>query len=71
MLRSLILVVGIASVALVIHAESAEARPWSKGNPGTRSNIHGITYRSMKWEQDRGNRRSMYRRSRSGFFRRR
>ena len=71
MLRSLILVIGVVSAALLIPVEPAEARPWSPGNPGTRSNIHGITYRSMKWEQDRRTGRPFFRRSRSGFFRRR
>jgi hypothetical protein len=71
MLRTLMLLIGISVVSLVVDTERAQARKWSPGNPGIYGNIHGITYRSMKYERDRGSRRTTFRRSRGGFFRRR
>ena len=71
MLRTLILLIGVSSVGFLIDVERAQARKWSPGNPGIHGNIHGVTYRSMKYERDHGNRRPLSRRSRGGFFRRR
>ena len=71
MLRTLIVLIGVSSVGFLLRAEPAEARTWSPGNPWTQYNIHGLNYRSMKWERDHGNRRPMSRHSRGRFFRRR
>ncbi|MGI9428851.1 MAG: hypothetical protein ACR2NM_09355 [Bythopirellula sp.] len=70
MLRTLILLIGVSAVGFLFDVEPAQARRWSPGNPGIYGNVHGVTYRSMKYERDHGNRRPMFRRSRGRFFRR-
>ena len=71
MLRTLILLIGVLSIGSLIDVERAQARKWSRGNPGIYGNIHGVTYRSMRYERDLSYRRSFYSRSRAGYFRRR
>jgi len=71
MFRISILSIGILAVVLLFGSGEAEARVISRGNPYANSNVHGINYGSMKWERERGNRRSLFQRSRRGFYRRR
>ena len=71
MLRTLILLIGVSSVGLFLDSEPVQARKWSPGNPGIYSNIHGVNYRSMRYERDYRNRRPSYRSRRGLFFRRR
>ncbi len=70
MLRKMVLLIAVASFFSLAPAEPAQARKWSPGNPGIHGNIHGLTYRSSKWERDNGKRKTTYvRRSRGRFFR--
>lgn len=71
MLRTLLLTSGIFAAVILIDAQAATARVVSRGNPGRFYNISGITYGSMKWEREHGNRRPVFQRSRRSFFRRR
>ena len=75
MLRKLLLVVVVTSLGSLTSAESVQGRQWSKGNPGIYGNIHGLTYRSSKWERENGSRnvsrKQTVRRSRVRLFRRR
>lgn len=71
MLRKLILSTAVLWVFSLTPAEPAHARKWSPGNPGVHGNIHGLTYRSSKWERQHGQRKQSVRRSRARFFRRR
>ena len=69
MLRKLFLLIAVASFFSFTPAEPAQGRRWSPGNPGTHGNIHGLTYRSSRWERQHGNRKQYVRRSRTRFFR--
>ena len=71
MLRMLILFIAVVAALFLVDAQRAQARHLSYGNPGKYFNVHGVTYGSMKWERERGNRRALFQRSRRGFFRRR
>lgn len=71
MLRKWILLVAVLTAVALLPSESAQARRWSPGNPGIHGNIHGITYRSLRWEQQHGNQRQTVYRSRARFFWRR
>ncbi|MEQ8211205.1 MAG: hypothetical protein RH917_15365 [Lacipirellulaceae bacterium] len=50
-------------------SEPAQAGRWSPGNPGIYGNIHGMTYRSMRYEREQGTRKSYVRRSNTARFR--
>ena len=69
MLRKFFFLAGISSLVLLVDAEPAQARRWTIGNPGIHGNIHGVTYRSIRWEQKYGNRRAAYQPARTRFFR--
>ena len=69
--RTLLLSVAFFSITLLCDGQSAHARILSRGNPGSHFNVHGITYGSMKWERQQGNRRPLLQRGRRVFFRRR
>lgn len=71
MLRKFFLLAGILSLFLLADTDTAQARRWTMGNPGIHGNIHGVTYRSIRWEQKYGNRRAAYQPTRTRFFRRR
>jgi hypothetical protein len=71
MLRKSILLIAVSSVAIFLQVEPAQAVKWSRGNPGIYGNIHGVTYRSIQWERDHGNRQSLFGGGRSRSFRRR
>ncbi len=68
------LIVGawVLAATMSLEMPQAEARVISRGNPYSSGNIHGVNYRSMRWERQQGNRGSVFGRSyRRGLFRRR
>lgn len=70
MFRTLALLAAAVVALVSFDAHAAQARWISLGNPGQYGNIHGITYRSMQWEKDHGNRRSLFGGRRRSYWRR-
>ena len=60
MFRTLALLAAVFVATLSFDAQAARAIKFSPNNPYKYFNVHGITYGSMKWEQDHGNRRSLF-----------
>jgi hypothetical protein len=60
MLRTLALLAATMVATLAFEAQPARGGIVSPGNPSKSFNISGINYGSMKWEQDHGNRRSLF-----------
>ncbi len=71
MLRTLALLAATMVATLAFDAQPANARLISPNNPHKNFNISGITYGSMKWEQQHGNRRSLFPGRRRAYWRRR
>jgi hypothetical protein len=72
MFRMFALLAAAVIVALALDSTAAAQARWiSRGNPGQFGNIHGITYRSMQWEKDHGNGRSLFSSGRRFSWRRR
>lgn len=69
MLRKSLLLIACTLILSLAPAEPAQAGRWSPGNPGIYGNIHGMTYRSMRYEREQGTRQSYVRRSHSRNFR--
>jgi len=60
----------LVAAVLLFDTPTSQARVISRGNQHQFFNIHGVNYRSMKWERERGNRRALFS-GRRGLFRRR
>lgn len=71
MFRSFVLFAVVLVAALCFDEQSAQAaRRFSLSNPYSNFNVHGITYGSMQWEKDHGNRRSVFKSGRRAYLRR-